>query len=258
MAGDWIPIRIDIHEDPDVLKLARLMGSGTRPEVAVGYLVRFWGWVSRSTDNGVIQGAILEDIESVLNMPNFLGYLQRIGWLEYIESTDGPCIIIPNFDTWLSESAKKRVKNTAQKRKKRSESCPRNVRKKTDKTRTTEEKRREENKDPQKPPKGAPAVDASLPFTSDAFQSAWGDWCQHRKEIKKKLTPTSVKQQFRKFEEWGEAKSIEVIRYTIEKGWQGLREPETNGASKPKPEPRPLTPEEFRQLGEANYGRPLG
>ncbi len=65
----------------------------------------------------------------------------------------------------------------------------------------------------------------SIPFPSVAFSEAWRDWLQHRIEIKKKLTPTSIKQQFRNFAEWGEERSIAAIRHTIGNGWQGIFEP---------------------------------
>ena len=116
MAGDWIPIRINLHQDPDVIKLARLMGPKVRAEEAAGYLLAFWGWASNATDDGVISGVTLEDVEAVLHMPNFLGYLQRIGWLEYIEGVHGSQIVIPNWDHWLSESAKKRLKKSQMQR----------------------------------------------------------------------------------------------------------------------------------------------
>lgn len=74
------------------------------------------------------------------------------------------------------------------------------------------------------PKKGNPIVE--LPFPSEAFKSAWNDWQLHREEIKKKLTPTSIRQQLRNFAEWGEVRSIDAIRYTIGNGWQGLREPD--------------------------------
>lgn len=70
------------------------------------------------------------------------------------------------------------------------------------------------------------STEPTLPFTSGAFGEAWNDWKQHRVEIKKKLTPTSIKQQLANFAEWGESRSIAAIRHTIGNGWQGLREPD--------------------------------
>ena len=59
-----------------------------------------------------------------------------------------------------------------------------------------------------------------------AFRAAWKKWEAHRKEIKKPLTPTSTSQQLKRFGEWGVDRSIAAIEYTIEKSWQGIREPD--------------------------------
>ena len=144
MAGDWIKIREDLHEDPAVLKLSAKLR--TRPEHVVGYCVRFWSWVSRNCDDGYIRGVDIDAVESVLNLPNFLHYLCEVEWLDYIEETHGCTMIIPHFERHLSESAKKRARDTERKRegRKASEKRPSSVRKKTDKTRTREEKTREE------------------------------------------------------------------------------------------------------------------
>ncbi len=70
-----------------------------------------------------------------------------------------------------------------------------------------------------------------LPFPSEGFATAWEQWVQFRKEKGKKLTDTTVKLQFKKFLEWGEAKSIKAIEHTILKGWTGLWEPDEPSAS---------------------------
>jgi len=64
-----------------------------------------------------------------------------------------------------------------------------------------------------------------LPFGSEAFLSAWRSWVAYRKEMKKKLTDSSVTAQCREFALWGEQKSIESIEQSIKQGWQGLFEP---------------------------------
>ena len=66
------------------------------------------------------------------------------------------------------------------------------------------------------------AVD--LPFESDEFAEAWSDWVIHRKEKKKKLTPSTIKMQLKKLEGIGEIRAIKMIAYSIEKGWEGLFE----------------------------------
>ena len=66
-------------------------------------------------------------------------------------------------------------------------------------------------------------------LTTQLFAGAWDRWVAHRTEIKKKLTPTSVRQQFKRFAEWGPDRAILAIEHTIEMGWQGIREPDGNG-----------------------------
>ena len=58
------------------------------------------------------------------------------------------------------------------------------------------------------------------------FMEAWENWIQHRKEIKKPLTRKSAEMQMKRFIGWGVSESIKAIEYTIEKGWQGIRQPD--------------------------------
>lgn len=85
----------------------------------------------------------------------------------------------------------------------------------------------------QEPDKVKVQEQEKLPFDSPEFAEAWADWRKHRTEIKKKLTPTSVKQQLKSFAENGEEWAIQTIRYTIEKGWQGLVPPDHLNNAKP-------------------------
>lgn len=64
-----------------------------------------------------------------------------------------------------------------------------------------------------------------MPFESEAFRATWAEWEQHRKEIRKKLTPTTVKRQFKKLAEMGEARAIASLLQSIENGWTGIFEP---------------------------------
>lgn len=75
-----------------------------------------------------------------------------------------------------------------------------------------------------------------LPFGSDTFIASWKSWVAYRKEIKKKLTDSSVQAQFKDFVLWGESKSIASIEQSIKQGWQGLFEPKqvsVKGNTKP-------------------------
>lgn len=63
-----------------------------------------------------------------------------------------------------------------------------------------------------------------LPFESDAFKAAWTQWEQHRREIRKRLTPTAIKLAFSDLEAMGEERAIAAIRHSISKNYQGIFE----------------------------------
>lgn len=57
------------------------------------------------------------------------------------------------------------------------------------------------------------------------FISAWVEWIAYRKEIKKKLTPRSIKLQIKALSSYGISGAIESINQSIQGGWTGLFEP---------------------------------
>ena len=148
---NWLKVKDDLHEEPEVLEMARRLK--TRPEHVVGYCIRFWGWVSRNCHDGTVTNVTLESLESVLTLPHFLSMMCDVGWLEYVESTSGTSIIIPNFDRHLSQSAKRRALEA---RRQAAYRVTQASQKRHADTVTREEKRREENITP-KPPSGASA-----------------------------------------------------------------------------------------------------
>lgn len=84
-----------------------------------------------------------------------------------------------------------------------------------------------------------------LPFSSDQFRQAWSDWKQHRFEINKKLTPSTIKKQFNELQEMGEDRSIAAINHSIKNGWIGLFEPSASKSGS-----KAMTDDEFmKQLG---------
>ena len=166
MADDWIKMRESLYEDPAVLKMAHLRGE--RPEHIVGYLHRFWSWVSRnmSPENrdkcpaASVTGVPLLSVESVLNLPKFLDTMCQVGWLEYDDSGPEPIITIPKFERHLSQSAKRRALEAEKKRLQRA-TCPEAVQEMSpdnrDNNGTRVEKRREDKSN--KAPPDASASD---------------------------------------------------------------------------------------------------
>lgn len=82
---------------------------------------------------------------------------------------------------------------------------------------------------PIRAPGGAVAQIPMLLATPE-FEEAWAKWKAHRAEIKHPLKPTSEKAQLDELELMGSDRAIAAIRWTIFKGWRGLREPEGNDA----------------------------
>ena len=73
-------------------------------------------------------------------------------------------------------------------------------------------------------------VDMDLPFQSADFALFWRNWIQHRKEMKKPLTPTSHKSQLAFLAGMTEGKAIASLKQSMQQGWQGIFEPDSKSA----------------------------
>ena len=82
-------------------------------------------------------------------------------------------------------------------------------------------------------------------LNTDAFKTIWMEWVDHRREIKKPLTPTSIKRTTKMLERFGHDRAIESIGNSISNGWQGLFMPDA-GRSDDSP-PR-LTVDELNRI----------
>ena len=69
-----------------------------------------------------------------------------------------------------------------------------------------------------------PEIPANL--NQPMFLKAWGEWKQHRREIKHPLKSTQAQKQIEEFAAWGLSRSVNAINFTIMKGWRGIAEPE--------------------------------
>ncbi len=65
------------------------------------------------------------------------------------------------------------------------------------------------------------------------FREAWDEWKQHRKELKKPLTPTASRRLLLKLEGWGADRSVAAIINSIENSWQGIFEPKADSGCGP-------------------------
>ena len=230
MAGDWIPMRLDLYEDPSVIALAEYME--VREEVIVGYLHKMWSWVSRQCHDGSVTGVTLVALGRVIGLPGFPERVRELTpWLEYTEG-DIPTITIPKWDSWLSESAKARALAARRKRLSRLKPVTEVSRRERDKSVTTVQDSTVQDSTGQKRTRRK----APLPPLPDALtelQPDWDDWIRHRSEKRSSVTPTQAKKQIQELEGWGLARSTVAIRHSITKGWTGIFEPSDGNGAKP-------------------------
>jgi hypothetical protein len=83
---------------------------------------------------------------------------------------------------------------------------------------------------PEKKP-AKPSVD--LPFASDSFAAVWSQYLEHRTRIRKPMTPYAQKLALAKLPKV-EADAVRWINTAIEKGWQGIYNPDSGPGSKAK------------------------
>jgi hypothetical protein len=136
VAGDWIPMRLDLAEDPAVIAAAA--ATGLDEFAVVGRLHRLWAWANKHTADGNARAVTPEWVDRYTCAPGLAKSLIESAWL--VVAKEG--LVFPNFDRWNSQSAKTRVLGT--KRVQRHRNGPAV-------TKPLPEKRREE-KSKEKPP----------------------------------------------------------------------------------------------------------
>lgn len=122
MAGDWTPLRDNIHDDPDVLTIAAALGVRDS-DLVVGKLTRFWAWASQHSRDGSL-GVSGEVVDRIAKCKGLAAACLSVGWLV----NDDGGLRIPKFDRWMSRSAKARLGEAKRKQinRNRPEDCPDN------------------------------------------------------------------------------------------------------------------------------------
>ena len=103
MAGDWIPMKCDLQEDPAVILIAATLGIDEF--AVVGRLHRLWSWANKHTTTGNAHGVTSEWVDRYLSTPGFATAMHSAGWLRLRSGG----IDFPNFDRWNSQNAKQRA-----------------------------------------------------------------------------------------------------------------------------------------------------
>jgi hypothetical protein len=168
MACDWIPLRIDLIEDPAVISIAAAL---SMDEFAVvGRLHHLWGWANRQLENGNATGVTELWIDRYVSATGFAQAMLNAGWLH--QRNGG--VEFPKFDRWNSQGAKRRILTSRR---------VSNFRNGTSVTKALPEKRKEKKSSASTKRADAPALETKTPKKQtnpnhhpavEAFCLAWG------------------------------------------------------------------------------------
>lgn len=165
---DWFPLQFWRTKCPHVVRISSATGR-TAQEV-LGFLTDLWSWSSSESADGILHGIGVQDLAPILGGDeNLWSAVVESGWLivgaNYLQ--------IPNWDHWLSKSAKRRTNDSL--RKKMSRNCPQNVRKvsasKADKSALQERREEESIKDTPNPQKDKTPKPKTPP--DESFERFW-------------------------------------------------------------------------------------
>jgi hypothetical protein len=115
MAGDWIPLDKTLPQKPKVSRIARTLGI-SRADAVLGCLL-VWIWADDHTADGVLDGAVLEDVDDAARIKGFGQAMLDVGWL----TADARGLTLTNWGQWNMKSAKRRLRDAERKRRDRSE-----------------------------------------------------------------------------------------------------------------------------------------
>jgi hypothetical protein len=276
MAGEWIPIRVDLFDCPQVVRILSEICPDCvrdpservrRTSEVVGALVRMWSLFDRYTDNGELRGYSETLLDQVVGIEGFAKAVVSVGWLEVLPNG----LKMPEFSKYLSTSAKTRMKDAQRKRAERaaSASCPENVQNHSDKNRTTEEYNTKEKNteiEIQTPPlspkgeavvekpkrkRGVPDYDATAyrfsgHLDTPEVHETWLSFVEMRTGKGKKhwLTKTACEIIEKDFKDYSSADLSAALRKSIVSNWDGVFPPPKSTKSS-KPDLPPITDREM-------------
>jgi hypothetical protein len=255
MAGDWMPMRIDLEDDIAVVALSSRIGHTIG--ATIGALHCAWAWANRNTTDGRMPQITPKHLDERIQIPGFSEAMAAVGWL-IIEPN---ALVFPKYDVWNSNSAKARLVNTQRKKlsRERRASVSHFVGQMRDRCATREEKRREENKEERQaatPPVGEvgsislneildlseqkakprkvkpPDKPPPLPKVLDTpeYRAAWDNWVAYRAQNNTKpYKPLGIAAAWNEHAEWGPERAIAAIKHSMAKGYTGCYEEKSFG-----------------------------
>lgn len=193
MAGDWIKMRGNLWDDPRVSKLCDLTDQSEA--AIVGALYWLWAAADQHTEDGLMPGLTLRQIDRKTGVQGFGAALCQIGWLE--DNPDGVRIV--NFEDHNGTSAKRRCTDAQRKANVRNVSASDADKQRTESGQKTqnlgarEEKRREEVIDTAPSPKSPRGT--ALPETW-TLPDDWKTWAEKERPD---VDPQTAADSFRDF-----------------------------------------------------------
>jgi len=231
--SSWIKMNTSLRDNPKVDSMACELDT-TEAEI-LGALFILWSVADSQTEDGHLSGMSIKMIDRKTGVNGFGNALALSGWL--VEDSSG--VTLPNFGEHNGATAKKRSSTAKRQADFKSKS-------KGAKNHTTVKDAGKSNA-PALPVDNAPALPREDKSRVDKirkeelphgvlFAKAWSEWGVFRKEIKKKLTPSTESKQLKKLGSMTESQAIASIDQSIEKGWAGLFDTDSGlPTSKSKP-----------------------
>jgi len=209
MAGDWIKMRINLTEDPAVVRIAS--GLSLDRFGIVGRLHRIWAWADEHSADGQDVPVDADFLDSLVATPGFSAQLRNVGWLS---GRDGN-LCFPNFSRHNGESAKARALDAERKRKARKTSgktsakCPASNR-----TKLGPEERREEKSIPPNPQGNSGELDLVIPekLKTERFRAALDAWFAVIRQEKGRVNTPAVQVDLASLSEFSERKATALVR----------------------------------------------
>ncbi|KRB33370.1 hypothetical protein [Acidovorax sp. Root70] len=240
MAGDWIKMRGNLWDDPRVARLVDMTDSSEA--AVVGGLYWLWATADQHTQDGLMPGLSLRQIDRKTGIQGLGKALCDIGWLSETEAG----VRLENFEEHNGQSAKRRCVDAQRKATVRTVSASDADKSQTSAGQETpnlgarEEKRREEKKEEKEDT--APRKRVTPPKPDDIDQQVWDDWLSLRKAKRAPVSLTVLEDARRESSKAG--MSLEnFLRIWCRRGSQGL-------------EAAWLKPDE-RSTGETAYQRSM-
>jgi hypothetical protein len=105
MAGEWVPIDMEIERKPEVLRL--LARTGLPREVVVYRLWKMWGWFSINSSDGTLDATPELMALACGGDADWWRAVESVGWLRF--DAEAERATLPGWDTRFSKAAKARL-----------------------------------------------------------------------------------------------------------------------------------------------------